>query len=53
MIVWITNGGSASGKSTINYEVVKSLGVGYKNKNHSVPFYSFNDIISIGRYNLR
>lgn len=50
MIVWIT-GPSASGKSTINYEVVKSLGVGYKNKNHSVPFYSFNDIISIGRYN--
>ena len=50
MIVWIT-GPSASGKSTINYKVVESLGVGYKNINYSVPFYSFNDIISIGRYN--
>ena len=49
MIVWIT-GPSASGKSTINYKVVESLGVGYRNKKHSVDFYSFNDIIAIGRY---
>ena len=40
----------ASGKSTINYKVVESLGVGYRNKKHSVDFYSFNDIIAIGRY---
>ena len=49
MIIWIT-GPSASGKSTINYKVVEGLGVGYKNKKHSVPFYSFDDIIAIGRY---
>ena len=49
MIVWIT-GSSASGKSTINYKVIENLGVGYKNKKHSVPFYSFDDIIAIGRY---
>jgi cytidylate kinase len=49
MIVWIT-GPSASGKSTINFKVVEELGVGYKNKKHSVDFYEFNDIIIIGRY---
>ena len=50
MIAWIT-GPSASCKSTINYKVLEGLGAGYKNKKHSVPFYSFNDIIAIGRYN--
>ena len=49
MIIWIT-GPSASGKSTINYKVIEGLGAGYKNKKHFVPFYSFDDIIAIGRY---
>ncbi len=58
MIIWIT-GPSASGKSTINYKIVESLGVGYEknigkyffdNKNHFIPFYYFNDIMVIGRY---
>ena len=49
MIIWIT-GPSASGKSTINYEVVSRLGVGYKNKKDGIPFYSFYDIMVIGRY---
>lgn len=49
MIIWIV-GCSASGKSTINYSVVKGLGVGYRNKKHSISFYSFNDIIAVGRY---
>ena len=49
MIIWLI-GPSASGKSTINYKVVERLGPGYKNKKHSIPFYSFDDIITIGRY---
>ena len=49
MIIWIT-GISASGKSTMYYKVLSRLGVGYKNMNDCIPFYTFNDIITIGRY---
>jgi len=49
MLIWIT-GISASGKSTMYYKVLSRLGVGYKNINDWIPFYSFNDIATVGRY---
>ena len=49
MILWIT-GLSASGKSYITSGISKRLGVGYKNKKYGVNFYSYNDIIILGRY---
>jgi len=49
MIIWIT-GVSASGKSTVCYKVLDELGIGYKNINDRIPYHSFGDIITVGRY---
>jgi hypothetical protein len=49
MILWIL-GGTASGKSTICYKVIENLGVGYKGKVGNIPYWTFTDILVVGRH---